>query len=405
MTKSTHAFLQLLTLIALVCIPQLSISLYLPALPSMATYFHASSSDMQLTLSIYMIGYAASALICGVFSDQFGKKKVVIAGLLLYAVGSLTCLLTSTVYVLIVGRFLQALGGGCGTVIARVIAKDAFQEKKQLAVLTYLSTAIAVTPAIAPTIGSLLQSQWGFKACFLFLVSLTIPVLLLALFVLPREERAEQSLSARSLVKSYRYLLTQKVFLAYSVTIGLAWCAYYTFIQTSSFVLQDLLHVGPTAYSLLYALVIFGYIIGTTYTRKKGLYVGLDAVIMKQSVVALCASLLMLVLTLVFPQSPFVIIGGMMVVMIGIGGIFPACQSAVMEPFREQVGVASGLFFFIQMMFGSVCGLLLGSFQLHSSLGMVGMIASCCVLLVIGFYFMISKENKASNRQHSSFLH
>lgn len=391
-----HKILILITLISLVCIPQLSISLYLPALPHMSKDLSAGSNLLQLTLSIYMIGYAISTLVCGIFSDKYGKKAVIITGLCIYLLATIMCLITSNIYVLMLGRLFQALGGGCGTVIARVIAKDKFKDNEQLTILTYLSTAIAITPAIAPSIGSLIQLHFGWRFCFAFLLLLVVVVLILSSFVLTENHTnyKKQAINFKAIFSNYKFLLTHKTFLAYSIAIGLAWCAYYAFIQSSSFVLQGFFKVSPQAYSLMYALVIIGYIIGTTFTRKNGTKIGLNKVIMYESYIALAASGIMILATYIVPSSPLGIILPMMLLMMGVGGIFPACQAAVMKPFNEIVGTASGLFFFIQMIFGSFCGLILSSFHVTSQFPMVITILVCCILLVFSFYKLIYKNLK-----------
>ncbi|MDA1951884.1 multidrug effflux MFS transporter [Bacillus cereus] len=399
MVKNKNNLL-LITLICLVCIPQLSISLYLPSLPHMSNDFNTGNDLMQLTLSIYMVGYAISTLACGIFSDRYGNKPVITFGLFLYLLATVICLYTSNIYVLILGRFLQALGGGCGTVLARVIAKEKFKDKEQLNVLTNLSTAIAVTPAIAPAIGSFIQTYLSWRYCFVFLLVLVSIVLILTLCILEKEKNVQgkKNINLKSIFNNYKLLLTHKIFLAYSVAIGLAWCAYYTFIQSSSFVLQGFFHVSPKSYSLMYALVIIGYIMGTTFTRRNGSRVGLNKVIMYESYIALFSSILMVIAVWIIPYNPFGIIFPMMLLMIGVGGIFPACQAAVMKPFNEIVGTASGLFFFIQMIFGFCCGLILSAFNMTSQLPMVLTILVCCILLVASFYQLIYRNFKEIKR-------
>ncbi|PEA54864.1 Bcr/CflA family drug resistance efflux transporter [Bacillus pseudomycoides] len=391
----------LITLICLVCIPQLSISLYLPSLPHMSEDLNAGNNLLQLTLSVYMVGYAISTLICGIFSDRYGNRTVITFGLLIYLLATMICLITSNIYVLILGRFFQSLGGGCGTVIARVIAKEKFKDKEQLNVLTNLSTAIAITPAIAPSIGSLIQIYLGWRFCFVFLLMLVTSVLILSLYVLNQESEMQhkKNINIKSIINNYKFLLTHKVFLAYSVAIGLAWCSYYTFIQSSSFVLQGFFHVSPGSYSIMYALVIVGYIFGTTFTRRNGNKIGLNKVIMYESYIALISSGIMVLAACFTPENPFGIILPMMLLMTGVGGIFPACQAAVMKPFNEIVGTASGLFFFIQMIFGFFCGLILSSFHMTSQIPMVVTILVCCILLVLSFYKLIYKGTEKNELQ------
>ncbi|MGG0256737.1 multidrug effflux MFS transporter [Bacillus toyonensis] len=394
MQNKTHSLL-IFILITLVCIPQASIGLYIPSLPHMVKALNTTSNELQFTLSIYMIGYAFSTLVCGIFSDRYGRKPVLIVGLSIYLLATIICLIASNIYVLLIGRFLQALGGCCGTVLARVIAKDTFESKDQVRILTYLSTAIAITPAVAPIIGGYLEFYFTWRAGFLILSFISLMALLLCMFGF-KETNAHKDISATHLVtivKNYKFLLTHRLFLTYSMSIGLAWCAYYSFIQSSSFVFQDIFKLTPIAYGGMYAIVILGYILGTIFTRKYSNKIGINNVIMYESLVSLGAAMTMLFVMYVNSNVLIGILLPMTILMMGVGGIFPACQAAVMQPFTHIAGTASGLFFFIQMIFGAVCGLILGSFHVHSQAPMVITITFSCSFLVLVFYSLVWKDS------------
>ena len=403
--KRNHRLLLIVILITLVSIPQASIGLYIPSLPYMIEALHTNSSELQLTLSIYMIGYAMSTLVCGILSDRYGRKSVIIAGLAIYVCATLLCLTASTIHMLIIGRFLQALGGCCGTVVARVIVKDAFDPKEQVGILTYLSTAIAITSAIAPIIGGYLETYYGWRSGFVVLSLIALIALIFSALGLKETNPNPDRNAANMIVilKNYTFLLTQRLFLAYSITIGLAWCAYYSFIQSSSFVFQSVFQVTPTVYGGMYAIVIAGYIAGTAFTRRYSNKIGIHTVIIYECFIALGASIFMLVLTYFKMGLVVSVLVPMTVLMMGVGGIFPACQAGVMQPpFTRIAGTASGLFFFIQMMFGAICGLILSNFQIHSQVPMVLTIMVSCLLLSLSSFF-IPKPKQPPPPIHDGF--
>ncbi|SDZ34903.1 multidrug effflux MFS transporter [Thermoactinomyces sp. DSM 45892] len=394
MTTKKEGIIIISLLITLVCLPQASIGLYLPSLPHMIQEFHAQASDLQLTISIYMIGYSCSMLICGTLSDRWGRKPVIIGGLIIYVIATVICLSSSSITIIILGRFLQALGGCCGTVVARVIAKDIFPEKIQVTVLTYLSTAIALTPAIAPILGGWLESQFGWRMAFWTLLVFASLILVMVLCILPETNKTlkQDAFQLKVLCGQYKRLLSHRHFIGYSLAISLAWCAYYSFIQTSSFVFQQIYHVSPIQYGWIYATIIIGYLLGTVVTRKGSKKIPLEKLILILSSFALAFAILLAIVSLIESDSYWLVVIPIGFMMIGIGGIFPACQAAVMKPFNEIAGTASGLFFFIQMISGALCGLILGQVKLTTPAPMISAILLSCVILFLSYYFIMFRK-------------
>jgi DHA1 family bicyclomycin/chloramphenicol resistance-like MFS transporter len=389
----------LMLLITLVCLPQASIGLYTPSLPRMSAFFHTTQSQVQLTISLYAVGYAISVLVCGILSDRFGRKPILIVGMAMYTVATGMALYAQSIGTLIVCRFFQALGGCCGTVIARLITKDVYQDHDQIRVLTYLSTAIAVTPAVAPVVGGVLETYYGWHLSFAVLLALSVCMLAVMWFSFSETHlNRNHEINLRTVFRSYGYLLTNRHFLAYSLAISLAWCAYFSFISYSPHVLQHLLGVSPVFYGVCFALVVVGYITGTTLTRKMSGKWGMDRMILNGSILSVVASLFLFVVNTFVGLSVAGIVLPMMVVMIGVGAIFPACHAAVMQPFPAIVGTASGLFFFIQMISGAMCSLIVDQFEGRTQLPMVSAILFSSCLLFVSFYWLGWRKPKSEVR-------
>ncbi|MFC4075960.1 multidrug effflux MFS transporter [Salinithrix halophila] len=384
-------------LILMVCLPQASIGLYVPSLPHMMVGFRATEMEMQLTMSVFMAGYAVSALISGILADRFGRKPVAVIGLAVFVIASLACLFAPHVWFLIGSRFFQALGGCCGTTLSRVMTRDTFDAQDQVKVLTYLSMAIAVTPAITPMIGGYLETWYGWQLSFAALAGAGTFLLGAVWFGVKETapSRNEQAAKAGVIFRNYKHLMTNKYFLLFSLTISLTWCAYFTFITSSSFVLQGVMGASPIWYGVAYAVVVAGYMVGTALTRRLSKAFELNRIILVESLLAFAASAGMLVWIWFQPHSLLGIVLPMSVMMIGIGGIFPACHAAVLKPFDAIAGTASGLFFFLQMISGAVCGVIIGLFHTDSALPMVLTIHLFCLALLLSFYWLGWKENRS----------
>ena len=150
----------------LVCLSRISIDIYLPSLPAMADALHASDAQLQLTLSLFMAGSAASMLACGPLADRYGRRPVLLAGTGIFVLASIVCTVTSDVYVLIGARVLQAFGGCSGTIIGRVMVRDRFDPATQARMLGKISMAMGLSPIVAPLAGSVLDAAFGWRAVF-----------------------------------------------------------------------------------------------------------------------------------------------------------------------------------------------------------------------------------------------
>jgi MFS transporter, DHA1 family, multidrug resistance protein len=169
-------------LTGLVALGPLSTDLYLPSLPSFTGVFHTDVARVQLTLSVFLLGFAVSQLIYGPLSDRFGRVPMLLGGLTIYLVASWACVFSTSIEALIVARFFQALGGCCGPVLGRAIVRDVYGTEQAARVLAYIGSATALAPAIGPILGGYLHVWFGWKASFYTLATigalLLVPVLL-----------------------------------------------------------------------------------------------------------------------------------------------------------------------------------------------------------------------------------
>jgi len=158
-------------LTALVALGPISTDLYLPSLPGLARDFGVAAADVQLTLSVFLIGLAVAQLIHGPLSDRFGRRPVLLTGLAIYVVASVACLLAPTIEVLIAVRFVQAVGACVGPVLARAIVRDVHGREGATRILAYMSAAMALAPAIGPIVGGFVEVWLGWRVNFLLLVA------------------------------------------------------------------------------------------------------------------------------------------------------------------------------------------------------------------------------------------
>jgi DHA1 family bicyclomycin/chloramphenicol resistance-like MFS transporter len=167
----------------------LSTDLYLPALPRMAEYFKAAPSLINLTVILFFIFYAAGSLFWGPLSDKYGRKPVLLIGLVIYTAASTLCVFSGNVYQLIGFRIIQAIASGAATAIAQAIVKDSYSGEKRVAVLALVSSMTMISPIVAPVVGALILKFTSWRGVFLVLA---IIGLLITLATIVMEETIDQ---------------------------------------------------------------------------------------------------------------------------------------------------------------------------------------------------------------------
>ena len=400
MVKTRWLILPLL--IALVTLPRLSIDFYLSSLPYIGDALHSNDTSLQMTLTIFMFGYALSMLIAGPLSDTLGRKRVLMYGLTLYFFATLACAASSSIISLIIARFFQALGGCCGTVIARVMVKDAYSREEQIKILSHLSAAMAICPLLIPILGGISQIYLGWRAGFYMLGVFSLILLIVCKRQLKESHIENHTVSLKTLLGHYKLLLTNRLFIGYSFTIGLAWCDYFAFTLKSPFLLQKTLGFNSIIFGGLFAIVVLGYLVGTQITKRFANEIGWDKLIFIATIFCLLGALILSVMNIFFPLNWINLVLPMMIIMIGVGIIIPCTQGAVLQPFPKIAGTASGLFFFIQMAFGGICGLILQYFKNQDATPMIITIFICSLMLTVIFYKLIwtlKKEEKNNEAQ------
>ncbi len=241
---------------SLTAIGPLSLDTYLPALPDMTRDLSASQARIQLSLTTCLIGVAVGQLVTGPLSDRWGRRRPVIVGLAAYTLLSLLCTLAPSAETFAAARFFQGFAGGMGTVVARAIVRDLYAGRAAAKYFSRLTLIFGLAPMIAPAFGSLLLNFGDWRVIF---VALTVIGALLATVVawrlpetLPVARRNTGGLL--SIARIARVLITDRIYLGYTLTQGLAFAGLLGYLSGSSFVLQDVFGLSVGMYSLIFGV-------------------------------------------------------------------------------------------------------------------------------------------------------
>jgi DHA1 family bicyclomycin/chloramphenicol resistance-like MFS transporter len=244
----------ILVLGALVALGPLTLDLYLPALPKIADDLGVSSSVTQLTLTGTLAGLAFGQLIVGPLSDSLGRRRPLIAGIVLHMLASLMCLVAPNIAVLGIARVLQGVGASAAMVVAIAVVGDLFVDSAAATVLSRLMLVLGVAPVVAPSLGAvvLLRASWHWE--FAVLVVLAGGLLLLAALGLPETLPVEhrRPLSPRAVASTYVALLRDVRFVTLVLVAALGMSGLFAYISAASFVLQGRYGLGQQMFAIVF---------------------------------------------------------------------------------------------------------------------------------------------------------
>lgn len=352
-------------LMILVVIPMLATDIYLPAISTMGEDLIASHPALMWTLTSYMAGYSISLLISGALSDVCGRRVIILYGILIFALASLVSCFVTSVDQLTWCRFFQALGGGCSTLLARVIVRDLYDFKSQVRVLSYLAAGLIASPILGPIIGAYLTINYGWRSIFYALTFFSI-ISFGFIFIFMRESRPIEltgDLLVGNIFKKYLKLLTNHEFIFHTLVISFAWTVYFSFISSSPGLIQQIYQLSPLEYSYLFSLSISGYIFGTIFIRRNIGRMDLKDLIYFSGLIILISTSLLVIFSLLGIESLFMLLPCIFLSLFGVGVIFPATQAGVTRSFKTDIGLISGLFYSVEMMFGAFASFILASFS------------------------------------------
>jgi DHA1 family bicyclomycin/chloramphenicol resistance-like MFS transporter len=353
----------LVLITAMLMMQPLSTDLYLASLPSLVSGFQVPVSTVQLTLSLFVIGFGGAQLIIGPLSDRFGRRPVLLIGLCLYVVASALCGLATSIGLLIAARFLQALGCCSAVIIARAIVRDAYAPEDSARLIARASTWISLAPIIGPILGSYLQVAFGWRAAFVALGLFSSIVLVACILRLPEtnEHKNPQATNLSGMLANYRLVLGSRVFWIHALPGAFSYGAIFLFISGSSFVLINVLGVPTQWFGYCFALGVSGYMTGTLICRRLLKSISSIAALRIGTTCSLISGSFFLATTIAGLAHWATMVVAMFMAMVSHGINFPVTQSGAVSPFHKQAGTAAGLMGALLMLFAFLVGSLVGA--------------------------------------------
>ena len=357
------AGLVVLLLAMLLGIQPVTTDLYLPALPALTRSFSATLSQAQLTLSALLLAFGASQLIWGPLSDRFGRRPVLLCGLTAYLLAAMGSVLAASMLQLIVWRTLQGAAMGAVVMCARALVRDLYQPQDGARIMSKGLSGLGTLACISAPVGGLLAQFYGWRAALLAVAVFGAATLVLVALrfkeTLPHKNL--QALQPAVLLKTWREILSNPVFLAFSALSVASYGGLFTFLASSSFVFITVLGLSKAQFGMVMFFTSLSYVMGTFVCRRLLVRFSVPQTVAIAAVISLVAGTLMGLLAWAGVINVWTIMGPLGLFMLGHGIHQPCGQSGAIVPFPNAAGAASALNGFLMMVVAFGIGSWLGT--------------------------------------------
>jgi DHA1 family bicyclomycin/chloramphenicol resistance-like MFS transporter len=337
-------------LAALAALGTLATNILLPSLPGIAHSFQVQTAATGSLMSSFFATFALGQLFVGPLSDRYGRRSIVLVGLVVFVVGSAVCTAASTLSGLVAGRVVQAFGVSACSVLSRAIARDLFSGHELARVLSFIMVAMAAAPGFSPLLGSALDDRFGWRAAFVSVAAFAVVLGLgYAFFVGETHRSARGRLDLIAIVLGYISLLRDRRFVVPAASVAMVIGGLFAVFTVTPAILVDGLGFTPLTLSLFYAGTVF-IVFGAGFVAPRlARRVGLAAVTRYGLMIASAGCMLLAALALAGFRDFLSYLLPMLVFLFGMGMVNPIGTALTLSPFGERAGAASALLGFMQM--------------------------------------------------------
>ncbi len=372
-----------LLLAALSALGPFSIDTYLPSLHEIGSTLGATQLEVQQTLSAYLAAFAVMTLWHGAISDRFGRRTVILYALAFFGIASVGCALASRIEYLWFWRAMQGATAGAGVVISRAIVRDLFDGAEAQRLMSRMTMMFALAPAVAPVIGGWLQTLFGWRSIFVFLVLSTAALWLTCWKLLPETLPVEkrQSLHPTYLGKTYWKVMTSPPFLLACAALSLNFGGFFIYVLSAPVFLMTHLGISETGFLWLFGPAMGGLTLGSWLSGRFAGKLSVNQTILRGYMLMSLAGAINLAINLSLPPGLPWSVAPLFVYTAGMSLAMPSLTILALDPFPEQRGLAASCQTFFQSGFNSLAAALIAPALWGSTLNMAfGM----CGLMLAG---------------------
>jgi DHA1 family bicyclomycin/chloramphenicol resistance-like MFS transporter len=248
----------------------LSVDAYLPAFADIQRDFHASTADLQLTLTGYLLAFACMSLVHGPLSDAFGRRQIILFTLLAFALAALGCALSPNVGWLTAFRVAQGMSAGVGTVVGSAVIRDCFESTAATKLLALVSMIFSLSPALAPVLGGWVVKLFAWRAIFLTLFAYAVALLMHCLHSLPETlpRHARRPIGIGVMTRQFVAAFGDRRFRLVALAMAYSFAGLFLYAASAPTFAAHELGLLPTEYAVMFVPIVAGIVLGSLTAER-----------------------------------------------------------------------------------------------------------------------------------------
>jgi MFS transporter, DHA1 family, multidrug resistance protein len=348
---------------ALIAAAPFAMDIYLASMPSMTRALDATPAQVQLTLSVYMFGWGVAQLFAGPVSDRFGRRPVVLGGLVAFIAASVACALSRNIFMLIGARLAQAISMASIAVVPRAVVRDLYSGEKAAHILSLMGVVLGIAPIVAPLVGSHVHVWFGWQANFVLVALYAAVLWIVVQRVLPEtlRHRNVRATSPATIVANYGRLLRSAPYVRYTLVGAFGFSGLFAFLAGSAFVFVSVMGQSEQGFGVLFGTVMLGNITGSAIGSRVVRRAGIERMVSVGTALMLVAGLALGAFALAGARHPLTIVVPMFLFMVAFMMTMPPATAGALTPFPDIAGSASSLISFCQFVVASTAALIVGA--------------------------------------------
>lgn len=346
----------------LAAIGPLSIDTYLPSLPAIASDLDVATALVEQSVSAFFFGLAAGQIVCGPLSDRYGRRPVLFAGLGVYLLASIACVIAPSATMLIAARAVQGLGAASTAAAGRAVIRDVWSGDRAAQAMSFVMMVMAFAPLLAPIIGGQIDAYFGWRAVFWLMLGFGVLLIALVALRLPETNGPERRAGVRigATFRAYGHVLAGGHAWSYLLCGGLSYAAMFGYITGSPFVYMQFFGIDPQYFGLFFGLNVIGLVAGNWLNSRYVMRLGNRRLLGIGSAVSLLGALALLVCAHTGTGGLVAIVITLFITVGPVSMVGADAIAGLLNLHPHNAGAASALFGVSQFGLGAVAGVLVG---------------------------------------------